>query len=321
MRNPLELGGAYSLFNAIISQLSIPVSALLYWRYYVPSTAPGEMLAAVMSSAADNSTTTNATAEHSLTSNHSLTNLTSAPFAENSVSAANYTLAHSTGVAGLNDRKIDPLTLTAVVGMLLAMWAMAVVGLWLTINPEYRRTFWSTQTGCAYAQSFFLDNDGNDYLRAQIFCHNERQWRSIRDRVKQWVFNMYATWEALKPAWLNDATKARIPDSFMPAEALRQENARTPGGRRHTLENAGPLRRMSLVLGPTAARCESNADAAPRIPVPTPHLLARMGGGDDGGATLNDPLARASASTCRHGAAGAADASSAVVVDIGSDAR
>jgi hypothetical protein len=142
---------------------------------------------------------------------------------------------------------------------LFAVWAIAVIGLSLTIKPAYRRTFWSAQTGCAHAQSYFLDND-DDATRIEIFGFNERQWRAIRARVRQWVLGMYATWQALKPAWLTDAFRALIPDDFVPAEALlRQENARACG-RRSTLRQ-----RMSLALGSNTIGSESGAQAVSPI--------------------------------------------------------
>ena len=58
----------------------------------------------------------------------------------------------------------------------------------------------------------------------------------------------YATWLLLSPAWLNDALRALIPDDFMPAPAVQQLDAQAPGGRRHTVENMGTLRRVSLAL-------------------------------------------------------------------------
>ncbi len=72
--------------------------------------------------------------------------------------------------------KIDLITLVASVGALFAVWAFAALGVWLTMKPEYRRTFWSTQTGYAFSQSYFLDNDGNDAKRIGIFGMNERHW-------------------------------------------------------------------------------------------------------------------------------------------------
>jgi hypothetical protein len=165
------------------------------------------------------------------------------------------------------------------------VWAIAVLGLWLTIKPAYRRTFWSTETGYAYCQNLFLGNEEDDAKRAQIFYMNERQWRAIRDRVRQWVLSTYSTWEALKPAWFNDTLKALIPDSFIPAEALQQENARVPSGRRRTIDDMAIVRRMSLAVGSASESVpsESNADAAGEIAELSPEPMARMGDGDVAG--------------------------------------
>ena len=54
--------------------------------------------------------------------------------------------------------KIGDVPLFATVGALVAVWLVATVGLSLTIKREYLNTFVSLQTGCAYSQSYFLDN-------------------------------------------------------------------------------------------------------------------------------------------------------------------
>ena len=127
----------------------------------------------------------------------------------------------------------------------------------------------------------------------------------------------------IKKEWFTDALKSHIPDDFMPAEALRNENARAPGGRRKTLENTGALRRVSLALGSNASVSNSDAEAVTEIVVPSPHSLARMGDGPDGSAAQPNRqpgrAAPASAVTSAQGAAGLADASGAVVVDVDSD--
>ncbi len=88
------------------------------------------------------------------------------------------------------------------------------------------------------------------------------------------MLNVYAAWEALKPAWFTDTLKAAIPDNFMPAESLRQENARRSGGRRHTLDDMGPLRRITLAHSAGSA-ADDDDGAAPQGPLPNP--LTRVG--------------------------------------------
>jgi hypothetical protein len=257
-RHPCELGGAYYFFATILNQLSVFVATFMYSQYYIPPTAAVDILRALL----------NATGINSSAFSVSVANLTDAAIADTIVSAANYTLANATRV-GSTAGKIDLTTLVASVGTLFAVWALAALGVWLTMKPKYRRTFWSTKTGYAYSQSMFLDNEGSDAKRIRIFYVNERHWRAIRDRVRQWVLAMYAAWRALKPVWFTDAVKAQIPDAFIPTEALRRENVRAR-------QTAGRLRSLSFALG-----AESDADRTPVVGVPSPQSI---GGEEDDGA-------------------------------------
>jgi hypothetical protein len=141
--------------------------------------------------------------------------------------------------------KIGDLPLFATVGVLAAAWLVAIVGLSLTIKPKHLHTFVSLQTGHAFSQSYFLDNEGDAAKRVEIFYRNERHWQAIRDRVRQWVLSVYATWQALMPAFFTADLQARIPDDFMPAQVVQDLDAQSPDGRRPTLQNMGLVRRMS----------------------------------------------------------------------------
>ncbi len=125
------------------------------------------------------------------------------------------------------------------------MWLIAVLGLSLSINREYLHTFVSLQTGYADTQSYFLDNQGDDAKRVNIFFMNERHWRAIRDRVRQWLLSVYTAWQALMPAFFTADLQARIPDDFMPAQAVQDLNEQSRDGRRPTVQNMGLLRRAS----------------------------------------------------------------------------
>ncbi len=165
--------------------------------------------------------------------------------------------------------KIDDLKLFATVGALAAVWLAAAIGLAFTIKREYLHTFVSLQTGCAYAQSYFLDNEGDDAKRVQIFFSNERQWHAIRNRVREWVLGMYVVWKALMPSWFTTDLQSRIPDEFIPAQIVHELNVQTPaGGRRPTLQNMGLMRRLSHTAAVTA---RDSSDGGPRIPAPA-HL-------------------------------------------------
>jgi hypothetical protein len=172
--------------------------------------------------------------------------------------------------------KIGDLPLFATVGALAAVWLVAIVGLSLTIKRGYLHTFVSLQTGYAYTQSFFLDNQGDDAKRVEIFFHNERHWQAIRDRVRQWVLSVYALWQALMPAFFTADLQARIPDDFMPAQAVHDLNAQSPDGRRPTVQNMGLVRRMSHAAPVDGA---SHTDRGARKPSEPPSPPSVIDGG------------------------------------------
>ncbi len=164
--------------------------------------------------------------------------------------------------------KIGDLPLFATVGALAVMWMVAVVGVSLTIKREYLHTFVSLQTGHAFSQGYFLDHEGDDAKRVNIFFMNERHWQAIRDRVRQWVLSVYATWQALIPAFFTTDLQARIPDDFMPAQAVQELNAQSPDGRRPTLQNMGSVRRMSHAASAVVIELDRRVPLPSELPSP-----------------------------------------------------
>ena len=201
LRHPCHAGGFYYCFNAVMTHVACFVAAALY--------------------------STHSTGIHIDRASYIAT-------------SANYTGANADSRLPTDDTaadyagKIDGFTLFATVGTLSAVWIIAFASLLLTMKREYVGTFVSMQTGWAFSQSYFLDNVGDDSRRIRIFYGNHRQWRSIRDLVRQWVLGAYATWLLLSPAWLSDALRSLIPDDFLPAPVVQQRNAQTPDGRRPT---------------------------------------------------------------------------------------
>ena len=247
-RHPLELGGIYFFLNALVSVASWFVAAALYSLYFP---AGATALVGIGNSAftvnySANFTGTNTTGEPSACA-CSWTDV---------VTQCYYATTNAIGV-NMHASKIGDLPLFTIVATLAVAWLVAVAGLSLTMKREYLHTFVSLQTGCANAQSHFLDNEGNDAKRIEIFLFNERQWRAIRDRVREWVLSVYATWKALMPSWFTTDLQARIPDHFMPAQVVQELNAQAPSGRRPTLQNMGLLRRVSGVAVATAGESSS----------------------------------------------------------------
>jgi hypothetical protein len=235
LRHAYNAGGAYYCFNAAMTHVACFVAAALYSAYPNGITHDSESYSAA-------------------SGNYMAANATSGTANATATVPANGTAA---GYAGASSTKIDDVTLFATIGTLSTVWIIAFAGLLLTMKREYVGTFVSLQTGCALSRSYFLDHDGDNARRTEIFYCNQWHWRSIRDLVRQWVLGAYATWLQLSPAWLTDALRALIPDDFMPAPVVQQLDARAPGGRRRTLANMGALQRMSLAF----AGAEDTADS------------------------------------------------------------
>jgi hypothetical protein len=233
-RHPFNAGGFYYIFNAVMTHVACFAAAALY---------SGHFTGTALDNRSYNFTEGNYTSA-SMATDANVANAT-ATFPANGSSAAK----HDAGTAlHVNTGKIDNFTLFTTIVTLSAVWTVALVGLLLTMKREYRGSFVSLQTGYAYSRAHFLEHDGEDARRAEIFYTNQRHWRSIRDLVRQWVLGAYATWLQLRPAWLTEALHTHIPDDFMPAPVVQQLDAQAPGGRRRTVESMGTLRRFSLAL-------------------------------------------------------------------------
>ncbi|GMI19237.1 hypothetical protein TeGR_g13668, partial [Tetraparma gracilis] len=104
----------------------------------------------------------------------------------------------------------------------------------LLMKPAYRRTFFSTQTGYAWVQSYFVSGQ-TDEVKKRIFEHNKKQWGGIRDDVKAWTVENWERWEEETPAWFGDAWKAGVDDDMIPPESLRKLNGGGSARRRSSL--------------------------------------------------------------------------------------
>ncbi len=69
----------------------------------------------------------------------------------------------------VGEAKLEAATLYAFVSTLTAVSIVSFGVLLLTMERKYVRKFFSTQTGAEYVMGHFLDNDGNDERRAEVF--------------------------------------------------------------------------------------------------------------------------------------------------------
>ena len=168
----------------------------------------------------------------------------------------------------VGEAKLEAATLYAFVSTLTAVSIVSFGVLLLTIERKYVRTFFSTQTGGEFVMSQFLDNDGNDELRADVFWHNEELWRPIRPQVQAWLHSRFRTWRRTKPAWFTDALVACIPTDMLPVRDAKRLSAQAPGGRRSTVHDADASlkQRMSVSLGVSTAPAVALGQVAPLDP-------------------------------------------------------
>ncbi|GMI26526.1 hypothetical protein TeGR_g9484 [Tetraparma gracilis] len=128
-------------------------------------------------------------------------------------------------------------------GSISAAWALAYLSLVLMVKPEWRRSFWSTETISQYAHAIFHDNEDDEH-RMAIFDFQQCKWEPSKDEVRAFTLANWARWKEETPAWFDDAMIARVPDEYIPIAALASLNAAAHGGqrRRSSLGLAGSVR-------------------------------------------------------------------------------
>ena len=168
----------------------------------------------------------------------------------------------------VGEAKLEAATLYAFVGTLTAISLVSFGVLLLTMERKYMRTFVSTHTGGEFVMSHFLDNDGNDELRAHIFYSNQELWRPIRPQVQAWLRSHFKTWRRTKPAWFTEALVACIPTDMLPVRDAKRLSAQAPGGQRSTVHDADASlnQRLSVSLGVSTTPAVVLAQVAPLDP-------------------------------------------------------
>jgi hypothetical protein len=168
----------------------------------------------------------------------------------------------------VGEAKLEAALLYAFVSTLTAVSIVSFSVLLLTIERKYVRTFFSTQTGGEFVMRHFLDNDGNDELRAEVFYNNQELWRPIRLQVQAWLRLRFRTWRRTKPAWFTDALVACIPTDMLRVRDAKRLSAQAPGGRRSTVHDtdASLTQRMSVSLGVSTTPAVALGQVAPLDP-------------------------------------------------------
>ena len=106
---------------------------------------------------------------------------------------------------------------------LAGLWIITFASLLAMMEPKYRTTFISTQTGWQFMQTRFRSAT-TDAERGVIFYNNVKLWKSdIGEEVQAWVHENWEDWMNEKPEWLTDALKSKIPIEYIPIEEEKVE--------------------------------------------------------------------------------------------------
>ena len=126
-------------------------------------------------------------------------------------------------------------SMTTMISSLVGVWFASFCALVLFMDPKYRGSFVSLQTGKEWVRSFFLKTE-EESIKIKILANNPRLWDDIRPQVREWCHQRWGTWEDAKPDWFTDDFVAQVDDDLIPDAWL----IRRGGGQR---------RRSSLVGG------------------------------------------------------------------------
>jgi hypothetical protein len=157
-------------------------------------------------------------------------------------------------------------------GSLAGLWAVSFIGFLLSIERSYVRTFFSLESGAAFAQGIFTKNEGNDARRSGVLGYNHRLWLPIRGDVSEWMEVNWPAWKQDPPLWFTPEWVDSIPDDMLPKSLFAAMMAPQPA-----LGPAGklPLRRGtvrksivgSLVPGLAPPPMQPEPSSLPDVPV------------------------------------------------------
>jgi len=100
-------------------------------------------------------------------------------------------------------------------------FVVSFVVMLLSLTPEARGSFFSTESAAAATRLFYLKGE-TDEQKSFILHFNPAQWRSIREEVKSWVLENFERWEEEKPEWFDLKFRKRVPVDMLPPSHARK---------------------------------------------------------------------------------------------------
>jgi len=106
----------------------------------------------------------------------------------------------------------------------------------LLMKKEYRLTFFTTMTAKQQVMDRFSADD--EAVKAAVLKKNKKQWRAIREDVKEWVQANWWRWKEEKPEWFNLSWQSKVPKEWITdvEERARLDEVREKGRRRSSVE-------------------------------------------------------------------------------------
>ncbi|GMH85310.1 hypothetical protein TrVE_jg7805 [Triparma verrucosa] len=86
-----------------------------------------------------------------------------------------------------------------------------------SINKDYVKTFYSTQTGPQMIQDLFY-NGKDDRQKIECLTINTAYWKPIEGDVKAWIRSKLQEWQESQPEWWGDRFKLLVPKSWLNQE-------------------------------------------------------------------------------------------------------
>jgi hypothetical protein len=116
-------------------------------------------------------------------------------------------------------------------GALLAAWAVTYGAAMYMVKPQWRSSFYSTETCVDYTHATFYDVKDDEH-RMAVFDFHEVKYAAFKDELRAWTHANWFRWKREGEPWFNDELIARVPDEFIPFAEIAALNAAAHGGKR-----------------------------------------------------------------------------------------
>ena len=112
---------------------------------------------------------------------------------------------------------VAPTTVYGIIGGLVAIQFFTFQLFLASINKDYVKTFYSTQTGPQMIQDLFY-NGKDDRQKIECLTINTAYWKPIEGDVKAWIRSKLQEWQESQPEWWGDRFKLLVPKSWLNQE-------------------------------------------------------------------------------------------------------